>query len=90
MRIGRYTRRYIVALMTRVGLAKKGTRSMKTTIPEGIVEFLELSDKDELEWKMQVADAGRMVLLQKKVGEKGNLEVARFAINQKRKTRSGI
>jgi hypothetical protein len=63
---------------------------MKTTIPEGIVEFLELSDKDELEWKMHVADAARMVLIQKKAEGKGNLEVARFTMNQKRKTRSGI
>jgi hypothetical protein len=85
MHIGRYNRRYIVALMTRVGLAKKGTKSMKTTIPEGIVEFLELSDKDELEWRMQVADAGRMVLLQKKAGEKDTLALARFAMKQKKK-----
>jgi hypothetical protein len=52
--------------MTRVGLAKKGTKSMKTTIPEGIVEFLELSDKDELEWKMEFENQQRIVLLQKK------------------------
>ena len=41
-----------MGLMTRVASAKKGTKSLKTTVPEGIAEFLELSDRDELEWKM--------------------------------------
>lgn len=56
-----------MGLLTRVGSAKKGTKSMKTTIPEGIVEFLELSDKDELEWKMHVGNGDRSVVLQKKM-----------------------
>lgn len=86
MRIGRYNRRYIVALMTRVGLAKKGTKSMKTTIPEGIVEFLELSDKDELEWKMHVEDAGRMVFLKKKTDEPIH-EATRLAFKHSRRTK---
>ena len=44
-----------MGLITRVASAKKGTKSLKTTIPEGIAEFLELSDKDELEWKMNTS-----------------------------------
>ena len=59
---------------------------MKTTIPEGIVEFLELSDKDELEWKMHVADAGRMVLVQKKSGEKDTIALARLAMRQRKRS----
>ena len=39
---------------------------MKTTIPEGIVEFLELSDKTELEWKMQVNVYERSATIKKK------------------------
>jgi len=70
--------------MTRVGLAKKGTKSMKTTIPEGIVEFLELSDKDELEWKMHVEDAGRKVFLQKKKDESIH-EATRLAFKRSRR-----
>ena len=66
MHIGRYNRRYIVGLITRVSLAKKGTNSMKTTIPEGIVEFLQLSDKDELEWRMEIQDQRRVATLKKK------------------------
>jgi hypothetical protein len=51
---------------TRVGLAKAGTRSMKTTIPEGIVEFLEIGEKDELDWKMQILKNERFVIVSKK------------------------
>jgi hypothetical protein len=54
-----------VVLITRVASAKKGTRSLKTTVPEGIAEFLELSDKDELEWKMEIQNQERIVLLKR-------------------------
>jgi bifunctional DNA-binding transcriptional regulator/antitoxin component of YhaV-PrlF toxin-antitoxin module len=54
-----------LALLTRITSAKKGTKSLKTTIPEGIAEFLELSDKDQLEWKMQFQDEQRIVLVKK-------------------------
>ena len=54
-----------MALLTRITSAKKGTKSLKTTIPEGIAEFLELSDKDQLEWKMQFQDEQRIVLVKK-------------------------
>jgi len=74
-----------VGLTTKVALAKKGTKSLKTTVPEGIVEFLQLSDKDELNWNMHVEDGARTVVLQKKIGGKDTLELARFAMKQKRK-----
>ncbi|HET7345195.1 MAG TPA: hypothetical protein VFJ05_04925 [Nitrososphaeraceae archaeon] len=45
--------------------AKKGTKSLKTTIPEGIAEFLELDDKDELEWKMQIQNENRIAVVRK-------------------------
>ena len=54
-----------MVLSTRVSLDKKGTRSLKTTIPEGVVEFLELSEKAELEWKMQVHNHERSVTIKK-------------------------
>ena len=43
-----------MVLTTRVAIAKAGTKSIKSTVPEGIVEFLKLEDKDELEWKMDM------------------------------------
>jgi hypothetical protein len=75
-----------VGLITRVASAKKGTRSLKTTVPEGIAEFLELSDKDELEWKMHIQDDIRIATVQKKEDvEKKSVELARYSMNQKKK-----
>jgi hypothetical protein len=57
-----------MAITTRVSRAKKGTKSLKTTIPESITEFMEISDKDELEWKMHVENNIRLAIVQKKAG----------------------
>jgi hypothetical protein len=57
-----------MAIITRVSRAKKGTKSLKTTIPESISEFMEISDKDELEWKMHVHNNTRLAIVQKKAG----------------------
>ncbi len=57
-----------MAISTRVSRAKKGTKSLKTTIPESITEFMEISDKDELEWKMHVQNNIRLAIVQKKTG----------------------
>lgn len=54
-----------MVLTTRVALAKAGTRSMKTTIPEGIVEYLELDGKDDLEWKMDMRDGYKVAVVKK-------------------------
>ena len=55
-----------MAVITRVSRAKKGTKSLKTTIPESISEFMEISEKDELEWKMHVQNNIRLAIVQKK------------------------
>jgi hypothetical protein len=56
-----------MAVITRVSRAKKGTKSLKTTIPESISEFMEISEKDELEWKMHVQNNNtRLAIVQKK------------------------
>ena len=52
-----------MAVITRVSRAKKGTKSLKTTIPESISEFMEISEKDELEWKMHVQNNIRMAIV---------------------------
>lgn len=43
---------------------------MKSTIPEGIVEFLQLQEKDELEWKMDIVNGERIAIVGKKKGGK--------------------
>lgn len=41
-------------VQTTVAVAKTGTRSLKVTIPEALVMYLELEKGDKLEWKMDV------------------------------------
>jgi hypothetical protein len=57
-----------VGLITTVASAKKGTKSLKTAIPEGIVEFIELSSKDEIESKMHIQNDERVALVRKGIG----------------------
>jgi hypothetical protein len=55
-----------MGVITKVGSAKKGTKSLKSTIPESIVEFLKLRDKDEVEWQMETQNDDRVVVIKKK------------------------
>ncbi len=79
-----------MVLLTKVASAKKGTKSLKTTIPEGIAEYLEISDKDELQWKMDMQDNQRVAVVNKKSKEKDSIELARYSIKQKRNKLSGV
>ena len=79
-----------MVLLTKVASAKKGTKSLKTTIPEGIAEYLEISDKDELQWKMDMQDNQRVTVVNKKSKEKDSIELARYSIKQKRNKLSGV
>jgi hypothetical protein len=74
-----------MVLTTRVAIAKAGTKSIKSTVPEGIVEFLKLEDKDELEWKMDMQNNDRVAIVKKVTKDKDKLELARFSLKQKRK-----
>ena len=42
-----------MGLQTTASSAKKDTKSLRVTIPEGIVEYLDLEDGDKLEWNME-------------------------------------
>ena len=79
-----------MVLLTKVASAKKSTKSLKTTIPEGIAEYLEISDKDELQWKMDMQDNQRVAVVNKKSKEKDSIELARYSIKQKRNKLSGV
>ena len=52
--------------MTKVALAKKDTKSLKTTIPEAIVEYLQLEGKDTLEWQMGTRDDEPVALVKRR------------------------
>lgn len=53
------------ALQSKPALARPNTRSIRTTIPEGIVAFLELELSDTLDWKMDVVNGERVASVRK-------------------------
>jgi len=50
--------------------AGKGTKSLRGTIPKGIVVYLELEKSNKLEWKMEYIRGGRRVAVVKKMKKK--------------------
>lgn len=50
-----------------VSKARKDSISLRTTIPESICQFLEISNKNELEWKMYTRENIRMVMIRKNI-----------------------
>jgi hypothetical protein len=54
-----------MSLKSTVGIAKTGTTSLRATIPEGIVAFLEIEKGDKLEWKMEIVDNKRVAIVKK-------------------------
>ena len=58
-------------LKSKLGIAKFGTSSLRATVPEGIVVFLDLKPQDKLEWKMDIDDqTGERVAIVKKIAIK--------------------
>jgi hypothetical protein len=55
-----------MSLKSTLGIAKTGTTSLRATVPEGIVAFLELKAGDKLEWKMEIMDNKRVVIVKKR------------------------
>jgi bifunctional DNA-binding transcriptional regulator/antitoxin component of YhaV-PrlF toxin-antitoxin module len=56
-----------MGLKSKVSVAKTGTSSLRTTIPEGIVEYLNLKPGDTLEWSMEIVDNATRATLVKRV-----------------------
>jgi hypothetical protein len=54
-----------MGLESTVGVAKVGTNSVRTTVPEGITEFLEIKAGDKLDWKMEVHGSDRIAVVKK-------------------------
>lgn len=72
-----------MGLESTIGVAKVGTNSVRTTVPEGITEFLGIKAGDKLEWKMDVRDNERAAIVIKKSDSPTKL--ARYSMKQKRK-----
>jgi len=58
-----------MSLESTVGIAKIGTKSLRATVPEGIVAFLNIKEGDKLEWKMDIQDNKRIAIVGRKVGK---------------------
>lgn len=54
-----------MSLDSTVATARTGTKSLRATVPEGIVAFLELQVGDKLLWKMDIQDGERVVIVRK-------------------------
>jgi bifunctional DNA-binding transcriptional regulator/antitoxin component of YhaV-PrlF toxin-antitoxin module len=54
-----------MSLQSTVGIARTGAKSLRATVPEGIVAFLELNEGDRLEWRMDVQDNERRAIVRK-------------------------
>jgi hypothetical protein len=45
--------------------ARPGTASLRATVPEGIVAFLDLKEGEKLDWRMVIIDGERVVTVRK-------------------------
>jgi len=54
-----------MSLKSTLGIAKTGTTSLRVTVPEGIVAFLDLKAGDKLEWRMEIIENERVVIVRK-------------------------
>lgn len=54
-----------MSLKSTVGISRPKSPSLRATIPEGIVAFLDLKEGDKLEWKMDIINTERVVIIKK-------------------------
>ncbi len=52
-------------LETKTAIARPDSKSMRSTVPEGIVAFLNLQTGDTLEWRMEFRNGERVVEVRK-------------------------
>ncbi len=52
-------------LKSKTSIARPKSKSLRATIPEGIVEFLKLQPSDTLEWTMETAQGERVATVKK-------------------------
>jgi hypothetical protein len=72
-----------MSLESTVGIAKVGTRSLRATVPEGIVAFLGIQVGDKLQWKMDIQNNKRVAIVNKKSNGTDKVEQTRYSMKQK-------
>lgn len=65
-----------MSLKSTLGIAKTGTTSLRVTVPEGIVAFLDLKAGDKLEWKMEIINDERVVMIRKMQSDNDAIRLA--------------
>lgn len=55
-----------MVLESTVSIAKVGTKSLRATVPEGIVSYLDIQAGDKLEWYMENLKNERVAIVGKK------------------------
>ncbi len=58
-----------MSLQSTVGTAKVGTKSLRSTVPEGVVAYLDIQEGDKLEWRMEIEDGEKVVKVRKAITE---------------------
>jgi hypothetical protein len=56
----------LMVLESTVSIAKTGTKSVRATVPEGIVSYLEIEVGDKIEWRMDNKNSERVAIVSKK------------------------
>ena len=54
-----------MSLKSKMSVARPGSTSLRATVPEGIVAFLNLKEGDKLEWKMEIINNNRVAIVKK-------------------------
>lgn len=54
-----------MSLQSTVGVAKVGTKSLRSTVPEGVVAYLDIQEGDKLDWRMEIEDGEKVVKVRK-------------------------
>jgi hypothetical protein len=52
-----------MSLKSKATIARPGANSLRATIPEGIVAFLDLKTGDKLEWTMEIINGERVAIV---------------------------
>jgi len=53
-------------LTSKVSYSKKGYKSLKTIIPSGIVQIMEIEKKDTLVWDIREINGEKVIVVRKK------------------------
>jgi hypothetical protein len=67
-----------MSLKTKASVARPGSPSLRATIPEGIVAFLNIKEGDVLEWKMEMIDDKRVVLVERAISPEEEMNKIRL------------